>query len=535
MRLRSTLMGVLICSVLLAGCTGDGADDASEPTAQTPTLVAPAEATMVVPGETPADIALATSQALFAQAPIAVLADDSDVAAQEAAAAFAVERGAPMLLAPAPPVTPAPSSSSTSAPQPSSAPTESAPTESVPTGSASPAAALGEIQRLGATTVVTYGAGAAVAAESLGDGITSVAGAADASGEEQDLPATEPAEPVESVLALATEASGRAAPATAQAAGADVRRVTGPDPRADRDLIAALAAEFPAHVIALGAQFGPTEQLAYRVNVASTGVELPGGGQVLYPYRRHVALYGNPTTPSLGALGEQPLAEAITRVQRLAAEYQQLADVPVVPTFEIITTVASSVADDDGNYSTESEPQDIRPYIDAAAQAGMHVVLDLQPGRTDFLAQAQRYEEFLKQPHVGLALDPEWRLGPNQVHLRQIGTVGAAEINSVVTWLADLTRDNNLPQKLLILHQFKQSMISERATVDTSRDELAVLVHVDGQGPTAAKFTTWNTLRGDPPPNVWWGWKNFTDKDPQMLTPAQTMAIDPVPYFISYQ
>ena len=44
----------------------------------------------------------------------------------------------------------------------------------------------------------------------------------------------------------------------------------------------------------------------------------------------------------------------------------------------------------------------------------MYVVLDLQPGYTDFLAQAQRYEEFLAQPHVGLALDPEWRLAPGR-------------------------------------------------------------------------------------------------------------------------
>ena len=162
-------------------------------------------------------------------------------------------------------------------------------------------------------------------------------------------------------------------------------------------------------------------------------------------------------------------------------------------------------------------------------------MLDLQPGRTDFLTQAQLYEEFLKQPHVGLALDPEWRLGPNQVHLRQIGTVTAAEINGVATWLADLTRNNNLPQKLLLLHQFKSTMISDRTTVDTSRDELAVLIHVDGFGPPGAKFATWNVLREDPPQNVWWGWKNFIDEDSPTFTPAQTLAINPVPHFVSYQ
>ena len=528
MTLRSALIGAFACSMLLTACVGDESADSAEAAPSTPTLIAPSQPASVIEGDSPGTLALATSQSFFAQAPIVVLADVSDAPAQESAASSAVELGAPMLLAPAAP-TPPPSGSAA----PAASPTARATAAATATSDAG-ADTTAEIQRLGATAVVTYGAGAAALVGSLGDAVTSVDGATGETAD-LDLPATKPADPVESVLALATEASGLAAPATAQAAGAELRQVTGTDPRADPDLIATLATDQPGHVVALGSEFGSAEQLAYRVGVASTGVELPGGGQVLYPHRRHVALYGNPTTPALGALGEQPLAEAITRAKQLAADYQRLTNVTVVPTFEIITTVASSVADDDGNYSTESALQDIRPYVDGAAQAGVHVVLDLQPGRSDFLTQAKLYEEFLRQPHVGLALDPEWRLGPNQVHLRQIGTVSAAEINGVVTWLADLTRSNNLPQKLLILHQFKGSMISDRVTVDTSRDELAVLIHVDGNGPPGAKFTTWNTLRADPPANVWWGWKNFIDEDAPMLTPAQTMAVDPVPYFVSYQ
>ena len=39
--------------------------------------------------------------------------------------------------------------------------------------------------------------------------------------------------------------------------------------------------------------------------VAETGIQLPGGGQVLFPMRRIVALYGSPGTAALGALGQQ--------------------------------------------------------------------------------------------------------------------------------------------------------------------------------------------------------------------------------------
>src|SRR5690606_16843167 len=123
----------------------------------------------------------------------------------------------------------------------------------------------------------------------------------------------------------------------------------------------------------------------------------------------------------------------------------------------------------------------------------------------------------------------------HQVHLRQIGSVGVDEVNATLTWVADLTREAALPQKLLILHQFQQRMISERERLDTSRPEVAVLIHADGQGSQPAKQGTWAALRRDAPAGVWWGWKNFYDEDVPMLTPEQTFAVQPVPDFVSYQ
>jgi hypothetical protein len=326
-----------------------------------------------------------------------------------------------------------------------------------------------------------------------------------------------------------------AAITTARAAGARVLVTGATDPRTDPDLIVALADQPPSHTLALGDRFGPADRLRDRQAVAATGVQLPGGGQVVFPGRRFVALYGHPGAPVLGVLGEQPVAEAITRAERVAAGYRPLVDEPVVPALEIITTVASAGAGPTGDYSRRTPVSRLRPWVDAAADAGIYVVLDLQPGRTDFLTQAKEYEELLREPHVGLALDPEWRLAPRQRHLEQIGSVRAAEVNRVVDWLADLTAEHRLPQKLLVLHQFTVHMITDRGRLDTGRDELAVLIHVDGFGTPAEKRNTWNTLRRDPPERVWWGWKNFYDEDQPTLTPARTVGIEPSPLFISYQ
>ena len=202
---------------------------------------------------------------------------------------------------------------------------------------------------------------------------------------------------------------------------------------------------------------------------------------------------------------------------------------------EIIATVATAPPGPDGNYSFEAPISLLRPWVEKAAAAGVYVVLDLQPGRTDFLTQAKRYESLLKLPHVGLALDPEWRLKPGEKHLTQIGSVSAAEINSVYGWLADLTERNKLPQKLLVLHQFRLSMIGTDQPLQQGRDEVALLVHMDGQGPPGSKDTTWGAVVGAAPKGVAFGWKNFYDEDVPMLSPAQTMTKRPTPAMISYQ
>jgi len=248
-----------------------------------------------------------------------------------------------------------------------------------------------------------------------------------------------------------------------------------------------------------------------------------------------VALYGHPGDTVLGSLGEQSLDATVARAQRVASSYASLFSEPVVPTFEIITTIASASPGPDGDYSSESSVDFLRPWVDAARAAGIYVMLDLQPGRTDFLTQAQRYAELLAQPNVGLALDPEWRLKPDQVHLAQIGSVTADEINRTGAWLAAFTREHTLPQKVLMLHQFTVGMITDRSTLVTDYDELRVVIHADGFGSAGAKFNTWNTLHLNEPANVFWGWKNFYDEDKPTFSPQQTVAVSPSPVFVSYQ
>jgi hypothetical protein len=328
-----------------------------------------------------------------------------------------------------------------------------------------------------------------------------------------------------------------AALGTARAAGATVVVTAQADPRSTSESVQAIAEAAPRAVVGLGEEFGDAETLDHQVRAAATGVELPGGGQLVLPDKTYVALYGTPGSGALGVLGEQPEEETVTRAEELAEAYRDLTDEPVVPTLEIIASIASAGPGPDGNYSAERAVDELEPLVDLAGEHGMYVVLDLQPGRTDFVTQAKLYEELLLRPYVGLALDPEWRLKEGEVHLVQIGQVDVAEVNEVVTYLADLTREHDLPQKALVLHQFQPRMIPDVNQVDRSRPELAVLIHVDGQGAQPDKQATWGTLRANAPDVEHWGWKNFYDEDiPGPLSPQETMTlVEPTPDFISYQ
>jgi hypothetical protein len=326
-----------------------------------------------------------------------------------------------------------------------------------------------------------------------------------------------------------------AAIATARSAGVEVIPIRDADPRADSVSIEALARSKPDQVLALGAAFGTAKELAAKVAVAETGVQLPAGGQILFPGHRLVCLYGSPGTPALGALGEQGLRASIARIRRLAAMYRPLSRVPVVPAFEILATVAEGSPGPDGLYSYETSVASLRPWVRAANRAGLYVILDLQAGRANLLAQAQMYRSLLRLPDVGLALDPEWKLQPGQLPLRQIGSVTAAQVNSVISWLAALTARYHLPQKLLVLHQFRLSMIQGESHIDTRYSDLAIVIHMDGQGAPSSKQQTWDAIVGAAPPGVFFGWKNFFVKDHPMLDPQQTMRHWPQPVMISYE
>lgn len=266
---------------------------------------------------------------------------------------------------------------------------------------------------------------------------------------------------------------------------------------------------------------------------AKPPAELPRGGRTIFPKHLVVMHYGTAGSGSLGVLGEGTPTQAAAGLEKVAKTWAPVSGRPVLPAFELITTVAQGSPGKDGDYSEPLADADVQRYLDAARKAKMLVVLDIQPGRAEFLAQVKKYEKFLLQPEVGIALDPEWKLTPTQRPLQQIGKSSAAKVNEVSAYLAKLVADNDLPEKIFIVHQFKANQFKDRPKI-VDRPGLATVLHVDGFGTQGQKFDTYGVLASRNKQFVN-GFKLFLDEDTDLLTPRETMAIRPRPELISYQ
>ena len=295
---RKLSVAAVLAVLFTAACTSHPAATPPPPS-PTPsvektqaTTALPAAATTVVPGTSAAELALAASKALFTSAPAVVLAAIDDAAAITKGATTATNLGVPLLLSPKLAAVPSPAPSVSPSPWAAAA-------------AADPLLQT-EIGRLDPQTVVTVGDGAA-AYERLSPGMHTVA-LTSGTGDDSVLPSVRPAAPLSDLLVLAlTGDASTAAIATAKAAGAKVIVLGGPDPRATSASVKAMSGQKAGHVLALGTAFGSADILRGRIDTAVTGVELPGGGQIVFPGRHMVALYGHPGSASLGSVGQRDL------------------------------------------------------------------------------------------------------------------------------------------------------------------------------------------------------------------------------------
>lgn len=244
-----------------------------------------------------------------------------------------------------------------------------------------------------------------------------------------------------------------------------------------------------------------------------------------------VAFYGHPSAPVLGVAGEGPPSRALSRLLDQAAPYAASGR-ETVPVFEMIATLVTAAPGADGLYRSRADEPELRAYLDEIRTVGGRLVLDIQPGRADVVDEARAYENLLIEPDVGLALDPEWVVGPTQTPAGRIGTLDAADINRVSRYLSRLAADHGLPPRILIIHRFRAAMVTNTDAI-VDRPGVRIIFHADGEGGPAAKIADYDNLL---PPRFERGFKIFYDEDTNRLTPREVLArLDPLPVYVSYQ
>jgi hypothetical protein len=259
---------------------------------------------------------------------------------------------------------------------------------------------------------------------------------------------------------------------------------------------------------------------------------LPRGGRSVLPERRVVAFYGAPQSRELGALGIGTPEQATRRLERQARAYARPGR-PVLPALELIAAVASGGPGDDGLYRTRQDAVTIRRYLAAARRARALLLLDVQPGHAQFLDEVHALEPYLREPDVGLALDPEWRVGAGQVPGRDLGSMDAAEVNAITAYLAEIVRSRRLPEKLLVVHQFTAGMVRDKQAL-RARPGVATVLDVDGFGTAADKISKYHELtRGAP--GFAHGIKLFYEEDTGLLRPDDVLRLRPQPEVVIYE
>jgi hypothetical protein len=259
--------------------------------------------------------------------------------------------------------------------------------------------------------------------------------------------------------------------------------------------------------------------------------ELPLGGRTIFPNFRVVAYYGAPQSHELGALGIGSPDAAGRRLRKQAKPYARKTR-PVMLAFELIATVANADAGEDGLYRTRQTDAIVRRYLRAARRAKALLVLDIQPGHADFMDEVRHLDRWLREPDVGLALDPEWHT-PGAQPGTVIGSVNASVVNQVSAHLAKIVRDGNLPEKLFVVHQFTPDMIRGKAQV-VQRPGLATTMNVDGFGDRANKVAKYREFTHDGT-HFHRGFKLFYEEDSGLMRPRSVVALQPPPDLVLYE
>jgi hypothetical protein len=266
------------------------------------------------------------------------------------------------------------------------------------------------------------------------------------------------------------------------------------------------------------------------------GPELPRGGRTLFPGYQLVGFCGTPDAPALGRLlGNLP---AKAKMLEGYADKYVVNDRKILPVFELIAVVVQAWGGPDGKYRRRVDDAVIESYLRVARASKGLLLLNIQPGQSDFLTEVHQFEKYLREPDIGVALDPEWAMKPGQKPGKVYGQTTGEMINDVAAYLSSIVKENDLPEKALVFHQVHTCVVKDEAVIKPFPG-VATIKSVDGLGPKSAKIKTYDYLKRFTASGVHPGFKLFFDEDRQnggvLMTPKEVLALAPPPEYVMYE
>jgi hypothetical protein len=281
-----------------------------------------------------------------------------------------------------------------------------------------------------------------------------------------------------------------------------------------------------------------------------------GKGAVL-PNKRVVAFYGIPGVPVPGP-AYMPDEAMLERLRAQGAEYERLDPAhPVALGIDVVVSVPDGDPGPDNIYSHRVDTATLDRYVEFCRSNGLLLFLDLSFGWADPRQELERFMPYLALPFVHLAIDPEWMFPRhNGVPGVNLSNVRAADLNPLITAMADLPARLHIPRKIVILHQFRPTGDELTDPYDPGAAEIAdkanlvddprvdVVVHIDSVGgwpgdiqAKTQQYTAW--VRKDMARfgNFrYGGFKIFyqIESKNRLMTPAEVMKLKPPPMVITY-
>lgn len=264
--------------------------------------------------------------------------------------------------------------------------------------------------------------------------------------------------------------------------------------------------------------------------------QLPGGGREVFPTYRLFGYSGYPGSEALGRLGIGDLDDRMRELVAKGKEYQ--GDKKIMPVMELIAVVTQAEPGADKLYRVRVKEAVIEDWLKVARKYDAMLLLNIQPGRSPFLEEVKHFEKWLKEPDVGLALDPEWAVGPDEVPGKVYGHTSGPVLDEVAVYLSELVKQENLPQKVMVYHQLHENIVSDESKL-VAHDGVVLVKSVDGIGSPRQKVQTWERIVARTPKHVKMGFKLFYEEDVQrgerLMTPEEVLYLTPTPDYVLYE